>query len=637
MSAAPLAATYRVSPAQLAATRAPATARRLLALIILIACLLAAGCWRVYSNTWDEPEHLAAGIELLDRGKYEYDTEHPPFARVFLAVGPYLTGAHSYGTPPPEGTPEGLHILYAKGAYWRDLTLARLGMLPFLALLLTATWLWARRLLPSEGAALLAVVLLVSVPPVLGNAALASLDVAAAATILLALYALQRWLVSALWRDAVLFGLASGLAVVTKFSSVPFIGGSLIVLAAVHAACTHASVTRAARARDAVAHDTLGHHAVPRAAAAPPRAPPQAAEHSLWRTRLEGLALAALVGLLPVWIAYGPRAPDPAGVAFRFNWAVSYLLQQHGAAHVIGVVLSHLWLPRELKDLVNGIVAVKAHNDNGHLSYLLGEVRRTGWWYFYLVALAVKTPIPLLLAGPVGLGWLAVNGWRRRESWLLAPLAIAVSILVFASAVSRINIGIRHILILYPLFALGGAYLTVRAWRALRSSTAGFLAGRPATEPVSSRVRQLPDDWWRHPQHLRLTLAAAVLLAALVWQLSPLWRAYPDYLPYFNETVAHPERVLVDSDLDWGQDLHRLELRVAQLRIGHLNLAYRGSADLRREPLPQVHILAPRERVTGWVALSELARTRNLSDYAWLDAYRPIERVGKTIDLYYVP
>jgi hypothetical protein len=610
VSAARLAATCPATPAPLAATRAPAASRRFLALIILAACLLAAGCWRVYSNTWDEPEHLAAGIELLDRGKYEYDTEHPPFARIFLAVGPYLTGAHSYGTPPPEGTPEGLHILYAKGAYWRDLTLARLGMLPFLALLLIATWLWARRLLPSEGAALLAVVLLVSVPPVLGNAALASLDVAAAATTLLALYALQRWLVSALWRDAVLFGLASGLAVVTKFSSVPFIGVSLIVLAAVHAACMHPSATHAA-----VASTASG------AASGTRPAPPRAAGRSLWAARLGGLALAALAGLLPVWIAYGPRVPDPAGVAFRFNWAVSYLLQQHGAAHAIGVVLSHLWLPRELKDLANGIVAVKAHNDNGHLSYLLGEVRSTGWWYFYLVALAVKTPIPLLLAGPVGLVWLAASGWRRRESWSLAPLAIAVSILVFASAVSRINIGIRHILIVYPLFALGGAYLTVRAWRALRRSM----------------PRRLPDQGSTHPQRLRLTLAGAALLATILWQLSPLWRAYPDYLPYFNETAAHPERVLVDSDLDWGQDLHRLELRVAQLHIGHLSLAYRGSADLRREPLPQVHILGPRERVTGWVALSELARTRDLSDYAWLDAYRPIERVGKTIDLYYIP
>jgi 4-amino-4-deoxy-L-arabinose transferase-like glycosyltransferase len=588
------------APAATSAPRAPRSARKVLALLILFACVLASGCWRVYSNTWDEPEHLAAGIELLDRGKYEYDTEHPPLGRVFLAIGPYLAGAHSYGTPPPEGTPEGLHILYAKGAYWRDLTLARLGMLPFLALLLFATWLWARRLLPSEAAALLAVLLLVSVPPVLGHAALASLDVAAAATILLALYALQCWITSARRRDAVLFGLASGLAVVTKFSAVPFIAVSLIVLALAH----WAVVARAARAPGALAPG--GPVAAPGPSALP--APRDSGARSFWRLRVGGLALAGLAALVPVWIAYGPRVSDPAGVAFRFNWAVFYLLQQHGATHGLGVLLSHLWLPRELKDLVNGIVAVEAHNNSGHLSYLLGQVRLTGWWYFYLVALAVKTPIPLLIAGPIGMGWLALCGWRRRDSWALAPLAIVIAILVFASAVSRINIGIRHILILYPFFALGGAYLTVRIWRAVRAPS----TGAPA--------------------------AAAALAIALAWELSPLWRAYPDYLPYFNETVgARPERVLVDSDLDWGQDLHRLELRVAQLHIGHLNLAYRGTADLRREPLPQVHILPPKERTIGWVAISELARTRNLSDYAWLDGYRPLERVGKTIDLYYVP
>jgi hypothetical protein len=52
-----------------------------LALIILMSLLLAASTWRVYSHTWDEPEHLAAGLELLDRGRYEYDIEHPPLAR----------------------------------------------------------------------------------------------------------------------------------------------------------------------------------------------------------------------------------------------------------------------------------------------------------------------------------------------------------------------------------------------------------------------------------------------------------------------------------------------------------------------------------------------------------------------------
>jgi 4-amino-4-deoxy-L-arabinose transferase-like glycosyltransferase len=549
-----------------------------LVLLVLMAALLATGCWRVYSNTWDEPEHLAAGLELLDRGKYEYDTEHPPLGRVLLALPPYLAGAHSFGTPPPEGTPEGIDILYSGGHYWRYLTLARAGALPFLALLLFATWLWGQRVCGSREAALLPVALLVTVPPVLGHAALASLDVAAAATILLALYALERWLLSGQRRHAVLFGLASGLAVVTKFSAVPFIGLGLLVLA--------------------VARAVVG---------SGPTAP-AAGGGARWPQWLRGLALAAVALLVPVWIAYGPRAHNPAGVALRFDWAVSYLLLQPGLDHSFGVLLSHLWLPRELKDLVNGMVAVKAHNDTGHLSYLLGEVASHGWWYFYLVALAVKTPLPLIVAGPPALAWLAWRGWRGRDPWALAPLLLWVTLLIFASSFSQINIGVRHVLILYPLLCLGAGFGLRELWQS---------AAR-RSRPAGLAVR-------------------AVLLALVLWQVSALWRAYPDYLPYFNETVRDPERVLVDSDLDWGQDLYRLERRAHELGIDRLSIAYRGTADLAREPLPPLRILPPHERARGWVALSALARTRNLGDYAWLNAYRPVERIGRSIDLYYIP
>ncbi len=562
--------------------------RLALALIILGACLLAAGSWRVYSNTWDEPEHLAAGLELLDRGRYEYDTEHPPLARVLLALGPWLAGAHSFDTPPPEGTPEGIHILYSGGHYWRYLTLARLGTLPFLALLLLGTWLWARRLFETPRAALLPVLLLLCVPPILGHGALASLDIAAAATILLALYALQRWLVTARLTDALLFGLAAGVAVSTKFSSVPFIGLALLLLAPAQA----------------VVGSWRGLPAAPQSPAAM-----AARGAARWQLRLAGLALAALAMLVPLYLVYGPRASNPAGVALRFNWALSYLLQRPGLDHQLGALLSKLWLPRELEDLVNGVVAVKAHNDSGHRSYLLGQVRLTGWWYFYLVALAVKTPIPLLAAGPLGLGCLARRGWQRRDSWAAAPLMVVIAILTFACAFSRINIGIRHILILYPFLALGGAYVTVRAWQRITA--------------------------W--PRTRAALAAGATLLAIMAWQLSTVWRAYPDYLPYFNEAVAHPERVLVDSDLDWGQDLYRLEVRAAQRKIPRLSLAYRGTADLAREPLPPYQILPPGRPVSGWVAVSQLARTRNRADYAWLDAYTPLERIGRSIDLYYIP
>src|SRR2546430_13379641 len=169
----------------------------------------------------------------------------------------------------------------------------------------------------------------------------------------------------------------------------------------------------------------------------------------------------------------------------------------------------------------------------------------------------------------------------------LAPAVLVILMLTFASAFSRINIGIRHVLVLYPFLALGAAYVAVRAWRALAAWRARA-AGR------NRRLAVVP---------------VAGLLALLLWQLSTLWTAYPDYLPYFNEAVLHPQRVLVDSDLDWGQDLRRLELRAQQLRIGHLSLAYRGTAGLSREPLPPVVNLAARPPASGWGAVLSLPRT----------------------------
>ncbi len=68
-----------------------------------------------------------------------------------------------------------------------------------------------------------------------------------------------------------------------------------------------------------------------------------------------------------------------------------------------------------------------------------------------------------------------------------------------------------------------------------------------------------------------------------------------------------------------------------------LSLAYQGTADLTREPLPPTTRLPPGHPTTGWVAISALAREHGIRGYAWLEAYQPIERIGKTIDLYYIP
>ncbi len=243
------------------------------------------------------------------------------------------------------------------------------------------------------------------------------------------------------------------------------------------------------------------------------------------------------------------------------------------------------------------------------MSYLLGDLRSGGWWYFYLVALAAKTPIAMLLTGPAGLALVAREGFRALDPWRMAPAALSLALLAFASFYSHINIGIRHVLILYPFIAIGSAHLLATSWRALRQVENRDLAG----------------------------VGSAVVLGLIGWQVSTLATANPDYLPYFNEALSNPERVLVDSDLAWGQDLRRLEHRLAELKVEAFSFAYLGTADLTRETFPKLVRLPPGQPTTGWIAITALARVHGGSGYGWLDAYTPVERVGKSIDLYFVP
>jgi hypothetical protein len=74
-----------------------------------------------------------------------------------------------------------------------------------------------------------------------------------------------------------------------------------------------------------------------------------------------------------------------------------------------------------------------------------------------------------------------------------------------------------------------------------------------------------------------------------------------------------------------------------ELKVPSVSLAYQGTGDLGREmPIPFV-LLPPWHPTTGWVALTALTREHEPKGYAWLDAYKPVERVGKTIDLYDIP
>ncbi len=83
--------------------------------LIVLGTIRIAATYTVFSHTADEPAHIASGMEWLDKGVYTWEPQHPPLARIATALGPYLLGVGSQGTPHTNiyyMTAEGLAILF---------------------------------------------------------------------------------------------------------------------------------------------------------------------------------------------------------------------------------------------------------------------------------------------------------------------------------------------------------------------------------------------------------------------------------------------------------------------------------------------------------------------------------------------
>jgi hypothetical protein len=532
-------------------------------ILIGMAVVGVSGTWTTLTATFDEPIHIASGMEWLDKGSYSYELQHPPLARVAVAIGPYLKGLRSSSLL--DGTAEGNAILYSGGNYWSNLAAARAGNLLFLVLGGVIVFLWARRWF-SKANGIWAVLLFVSLPPILSHAGLATLDMACAATVATALYQFVRWLENVVWSRSIFLGASLALAFLCKFSSLAFLAACFISAFIYLALANWGALFGKVR---------FGHLCVQ-------------------------VTIVACVTLVLLWAGYRfstvPFSANP-----RAYPIVDRLLAQRPLLH--SIAYRAMEIPTPLTQMVYGIREVQAHNQSGHDAYLLGEYRRTGWWYFFPVVVGVKTPIGFLILA--GCGLLAVMRGFRSSPWqhhltVIFPLAITSVCMS-----SRIDLGVRHILPIYPLLAVIGGYAMSRFF---------LLAKRKS---------------------LMIAFVPIVLAA---WVVADSWVARPDYLAYFNQFAgAHPERILCESDLDWGQDLHRLSKRLRDLQVERISIKYFGTAPLEKADLPPFSTLSPDTPAQGYVAVS----VRYLFlDYAkdgsfgWLKRYTPLETTGQSIYLY---
>lgn len=250
------------------------------------------------------------------------------------------------------------------------------------------------------------------------------------------------------------------------------------------------------------------------------------------------LAAGLLIAPLVIWSGYGFRyAPWPDASVLGPTERLSV-----PGALIAAAARVHL-LPEAFLESVRYQLE---HNAGGHPGYLLGEHAKTGWWSFPFVAFAVKNTLVFLAATVVAI-WAGLS--RPRDARVPgAHWGLAAGLTVLAAAATRIQIGERYLLPAYPFLAL-------------------LIAGAAA-------------PW------LRTTLGRRAIPVLLALHAAPvLWAAPSGYLSFFNVLAGGRDgghRVLLDSSLDWGQDLPRLAAWMRREGLGQVQLGYHGADEPAR-------------------------------------------------------
>ena len=342
------------------------------------------------------------------------------------------------------------------------------------------------------------------------------------------------------------------------------------------------------------------------------------------------LAAASVLAIFIVNASYGfDRSFQPLG---KFDF-VSQILTQHSGAitpnRFRGTILERIPVPLPAC-YVLGIDVQKRDFEFGYRSYLKGTWKHGGWWYYYLIGFLVKEPIgfQLLLYISILHGLWSWRQWTHSSvrEW---SLVVVPALLIFGlvSSQTGFNHHMRYVLPAYPfLFVIAARLVTLgRFWQ------------------------------W-------------VSYGCLTWQAAAvLWFA-PHWMSYFNEAAGgplHGHRWLVDSNIDWGQDILMLKHwqdrhpEVKDLRAAlftafdpkDIGLKFRLPAPyIKGDPL-SVYSDGMRGPQPGWYAISvcklkghSFSIPEGDGKWTWsrshftyfLDNFEPVDMIGYSIYIYHI-
>lgn len=555
------------------------------AAVIVAALLLVRDHTRGDALSADEPVHILAGYLQVASRTAIVNIEHPPLMKELAGLAVSALPV----PPPPERIPMGTsftgwgHAFLFDGPVSPD-AISAAARAPFLLVFasLLALVFFAARARWGSGAALFAVALIAFDPNFVAHAGVVHTDLGAALAFFAAVLA---WDAAERnptpWRVAGA-GLVIGLALLTKFSCV-YLLPILLIQSLVHLRRRGTGLR----------------------------------EVGLLAARFAGAGAVALGALIALYAVVTSRM-DLA----HQRQVIHEMVAGRGAPGLSRAIEGIAQACPPLGHYLGGLASVYRQNAvGGGVNYLFGRASVHGFPSYFFVAFLAKSTLAFLAVTAVALAALARHGEARREAalFLLPP-----AVLFLASMGASYNIGIRHLLPVYPFLAMAAAGALSRA----------RLRGRV----MVSRT------------------AAAALLVLPFLSAGELLRIHPYELSYFNPLVGGPEggrRILSDSNIDWGLDLRRLASELRSRGVTDPTVVYFGGDDVFfRVGVPE---FAADAVVRGrLVAISAFAEALGPEFYAYHAAPkvsgalerlrreiartgRPVGRIGYSIHLYELP
>ena len=551
-----------------------------------------------FSYVFNENGRLASGLIHIRTGDYSVFHVNPPLPDMVGALPAFLSGNYC-----PTLGDLGITLFGRKehkaGDVWieknpdhfRWMKYGRFCMLGFVLLGTVAVFLLAHQSF-GVNAAMVASLLWIFSPYILGHGCLICPDVPSATLAMFAIFTFLKWLHRKNMYAATFAGIVLGIAELTKFTLLIFYP-LFIVLWLVY--CITESRERNNEQPDVTQHAE------------------QSCRYTSLRSRLtyqaKQMFVMFAVSLLVINMGYLFEGTGKPLGSFRFQTALFSGVEtlkdvpsgggnrfKDSEIGYIPVILP--------ANYIQGIDTQRLDFERGMPSYLRGQWSDHGWWYYYLYALLIKTPL-----GTLGLLLLAIyctffikecNASWRDEVVILLP---GIALLVFVSSQTGFSVHSRYVIPALPFF---------------------FIWISKVGKAIS----------WKRP------VFSTIVAILLLWSVgSSLW-VYPHSISYFNGLVGGPlngPRHLLDSNIDWGQDLFYLERWCrAHPNVTSIRGALWGSYPLEATDIPIAGMPPANVPEPGWYAVSVNYIYDRSGQYRYFLNHEPVAKAGYSIYIYYL-